>query len=872
MASPDQAHSEYPQTADLTGKMIGRFAVRARLGAGGMGEVYRADDTKLKRPVALKRVSPKLRSLPRYTERLLHEAQLASGFNNPNIAAIYDTFEEGGEIFLVMEFVKGETLRHRLGRPIPLDEVMAITVQCAGALAAAEKIGIVHGDIKPENIMLTPDGQVKILDFGVAKRLARGEIGGTVDTLDLTGGLSGTPAYMAPEVLEAKDPDTRADIFALGVVFYESLAGLNPFQAGSFLKIASRIMTEDPEPLAEACPKLPLEFDHIVGKMLEKDPADRYATAADLCVDLRSLQRTVSPGSMQIQPGRAATGHSRTTRRVQIPPVESRGNLMWLLLIPVVMALLLLGAAVFFHWPSEFFGGTGGGAASTTIHSLAVLPLKNESGDPSQEYFADGMTDALTSELAGIGSLRVISRTSAMQYKNAQEQLPQIAKKLHVDALIEGSVLREGDQVRITARLIQASPERELWNHSYTQDLRDVLSLQSDVAKNVAIGINASLTKKEQDRLAVPRPEVSPASYENYLRGLSEYNKRTEVSLLESIKFFRAAIEKDQKYAPAYAAMADSWASLANSFILSPKEALTQGAFAAKKAVDLDGTLSEAHAARAWVNVSSLEFTDAESDFKLAIELDPSNARAHHHFGLYLAAMGRKEDSLREMTKAQELDPLSLIISANIAWCQFLARDFQKAIDQAKSTLAMDQNFAVAHEYLGQAYTEKKQYAEAIAEFREAMRLSNNGTSYQTDLAYALALSGKREEAQKLLRDLAAASNKSYVSPYDFTLVNLGLGQRKEALDWLAKAYNEHSGRLINLNVHPWFDSVRDDQKFKDILQQVGINNIPPSPKMKNSLRVSPPSVRSAAFWRATAPSFSPPDELQLPRRKSPTP
>jgi tetratricopeptide (TPR) repeat protein len=482
------------------------------------------------------------------------------------------------------------------------------------------------------------------------------------------------------------------------------------------------------------------------------------------------------------------------------------------------------------------------------------------------------MTDALTSELAGIGSLRVISRTSAMQYKNAQEQLPQIAKKLHVDALIEGSVLREGDQVRITARLIQASPERELWNHSYTQDLRDVLSLQSDVAKNVAIGINASLTKKEQDRLAVPRPEVSPASYENYLRGLSEYNKRTEVSLLESIKFFRLAIDKDQKYAPAYAAMADSWASLANSFVLSPKEALTKGASAAKRAVELDGTLSEAHAARAWVNVSSLEFTDAESDFKLAIELDPSNARAHHHFGLFLAAMGRKEDSLREMTKAQELDPLSLIISANIAWCQFLARDSQKAIDQAKSTLAMDQNFAVAHEYLGQAYTEKKQYAEAIAEFREAIRLSNNGTSYQTDLAYVLALSGKREEAQKLLRDLTAASNKSYVSPYDFALINLGLGQRKEALDWLAKAYNERSGRLINLSVHPWFDSVRDDPKFKDILQQVGITSIPASPKMKNSLRVSPPSVRSAAFWRATAPSFSPPDELQLPRRKSPTP
>jgi eukaryotic-like serine/threonine-protein kinase len=826
MALPEQAHSEIPQSSDLTGKMIGRFAVRARLGAGGMGEVYRADDTKLKRTVALKRVSPKLRSIPRYTDRLLHEAQLASGFNNPNIAAIYDTFEEGGEIYLVMEFVKGETLRRRLARPIPLDEVMGITVQCAGAIAAAEKLGIVHGDIKPENIMLTPDGQVKILDFGVAKRLVRGEIDSTLDSVFASGGLSGTPAYMAPEVLEAKDPDTRADIFALGVVFYESLTGLNPFQAGSFIKIASRIMQEDPEPISEVCPKLPADFDHIVGKMLEKDPADRYATAADLCVDLRALQRTTDSGTKLTPPGRAVRAKTHPTLQEQILHVQKRGRLMWLLLIPVVMAFMLLAAAVFFRWPSEFFGGTGGGSARPIIRSLAVLPLKNISGDAAQEYFADGMTDALTTELASIGSLRVISRTSAMLYKSGQKTVPQIAKELHVDALIEGSVMRVGDQVQISATLIQASPEREVWTQRYTRDLRDVLSLQSDVAQKVASGINASLTEKEQARLTGQHGSIDPASYENYLRGLAEYNKRTDAGLQQSIQFFRESVQKDPRYAPAYAGLADSWAALANNFILSPKEALTQAAFAAKKAVDLDSTLSEAHAARAWVNVSSLIFTGAEDDFKKAIELDPNNARAHHHYGLYLAALGRKEDSLSEMEKAQELDPLSLIISANIAWCQFLGRDFEKAIDQAKSTLTMDPNFAVAHEYLGQAYTEKKQYPEALAEFRKAMELANNDAGFQTDLAYGLAISGNREEAQKMLRALTAAAEKSYVSPYDMAIINAGLGQRTVALNWLAKALDERSGRLINLNVHPWLDSVRSDPKFKEILQRVGITNV----------------------------------------------
>jgi serine/threonine protein kinase/Flp pilus assembly protein TadD len=826
MASPDPAPATPPQSSDLTGKMIGRFAVRERLGAGGMGEVYRADDTRLKRAVALKRVAPELRNNPRYTERLLHEAELASGLNNPNVAAIYDTFEEGGEIFLVMEFVEGENLRQRLGRPLPLGEFLGIAVQCAGAVDAAQRKGIVHGDIKPENIMLTPEGQVKILDFGVAKRMPDQETQSTLDSIVSSGWLRGTPAYMAPEVLEAKEPDSRADIFGLGVVFYESLAGANPFHGGSFITVAHRIVQEEPPPLGELSPKLPPELVRIVGKMLAKDPTERYATAADLSVDLRSLQRTAPSSGNQVLPRHIEQGQPRKltprTRPAEAwhgEPTKKPAWVLWLLVIPVAMGLLLLGAIIF-HRPTGLFP-----APAPHIGSLAVLPLRNESGDATQEYFADGMTDALTTELAGIGSLRVVSRTSAMLYKYAQKPLPQIARELHVDALIEGSVMRVNNRVRITATLMQASPEKSLWTQTYERDLSDVLTLQSEVAQHVAEGINASLTQQEQARLSSKRPAVNPGAYEDYLHGLTEYNKRTEEGLRASMTHYALAIEKDPKYAPAYAALADSWASLANYPILSPKQALTEGAAAAEKALKLDNTLSEAHAALAWVHASSLMFNGVEAEFQEAIKLDPSNASAHHHYGLFLAAMGRKEDSLRETGKAQELDPLSLIISANIAWCHFLAREFDEAVRQANSTLALDKNFAVAHEYLGQAYTMKKQFAQAAAEFREAMRLSNNDTGYRTDLAFALAQGGNRVESQKLLQGLTQEAGKEYVSSYDLALIYVGLGERGRALDVLEKALEERNGRLMNLGVHPWFDGVRGEARFKELLKREGLEN-----------------------------------------------
>ncbi len=782
-----------------------------------MGEVYRADDTKLKRPVALKRVAPELRSNPHYAGRLQREAELASGLNHPNIAAIYDTFEEAGEIFLVMEYVEGESLRRRLRRPLTLEDFLVMAVQCAGAIEAAQKKGIVHGDIKPENIMLTPVGQVKILDFGVAKRFAAGGTESTVETMGSSEWLGGTPAYMAPEVLNAKNSDSRADIFGLGVVFYESLAGINPFQGESFIAVANRIVQEEPPALGEMSPRLPAELARIVGKMMEKNPADRYATAADLGVDLRALQRTTTSAGKLPSPGQWAQGRTPAGQMERAPSAKMRHWMFWLPAIPLTLGVLLL-AAIWLRWPSRFFT-----PPAPHISSLAVLPLKNDSGDASQEYFAEGMTDALRSELAGIGSLRVVSRTSTMLYRNAEKPLPQIARELHVDALIEGSVMRVGDSVRITATLIQASPEKTVWTQHYERNLSDVLSLQSEVARNVAAGVNASLTQQEQARLSGQRPAVNPAAYEEYLRGLAEYNKRTEEGLTASIQTFRRAIEKDPKYAPAYAALADSWASLANYPILSPKQALAEAAAAAEKALKLDNSLSEAHSALAWVHVSSLEFRGADAEFLQAIKLDPSNASAHHHYGLYLAAMGRKEESLREMAKAQELDPLSPIISANIAWCHFLGRDFDEAIRQARSTLTLDPKFAVAQEYLGQALAMKKQYGDSIAAFREAVRLSNNEAAYRTDLAYALALSGNKTEALKLLEGLTQEAGKEYVSPYDLALIHIGFGDQRVAIAWLEKAYEERNGRLMNLKVHPSFDSLRSDAKFRELLGRLGL-------------------------------------------------
>ncbi len=802
MAEPESVEMSAEQ--DLSGTTVGRFAIRVRLGVGGMGEVYRADDTRLKRPVALKRMAPELRADEHFRRRFLREAVRASALNDPHIASIYDVFESDGETFLVMEYVEGETLRERLGPPLDPAEFLSVACQCAEALKAAHARDIVHRDIKPENIMVSATGQVKILDFGIAQRLRAGGIAATLDTLETATGLSGTPAYMAPEVLLEKDTDARADIFSLGVVFYEALAGQHPFRAVGFVETVDQILHQGPASLRAASPRVTEALERIVLRMLAKNPAERYASATELLADLRALERepTLSAAALPTP-----------------APPASRSRTRALALKGVAALVLLLAAAVAFDVGGlrrRLFGGPA------RIESLAVLPLRNISGNPAEDYFAEGMTEALITSLSKAGPLRVISRTSVMRYAGRDVPLPQIARELGVDAVVGGSVQRAGARVRISAQLTDARSEKNLWAESYERDFTDVLSLQSEIARAIVAGIELQLTPDEESRLRHARP-VNPEAYEAYLRGRYHWSKRTRENLLKARDYFQQAIEKDPTYAPAYAGLADSFQTLGTYAFLPPLEAYPLAQAAARKALELDNTLGEAHAALAATKLFGLELVGAEEGFRRAIALNPNYANAHHWYAHYLAAVGRHEEALSEIQTARRLDPLSPILNANVGWFYYLARRYDEAIAVARQTLELDPDFPVAHEYLGQAYLEKGQVKEALVELQRAIDLSGGSPSYRADLGNAYGVAGRRREALHVLDELTRLSQERYVGPYDFAFVHTGLGNRREALDYLEKAYQERSGRLGNLNVHPRFDALRSEPRFQALVRQMGL-------------------------------------------------
>lgn len=813
MSSPKPAAGSQEPRADLVGRTIAdRFEVVARLGAGGMGEVYRASDTRLKRSVALKRVSPDLRYDQRFTQRLQHEAELASGLNDPHVAAIYDVFEAEDELFLVMEFVEGTNLRHRLLRPLPFDEFLGIAVQCAAALAAAQARGILHGDIKPENIMLSATGQVKVLDFGVAKRMPGFEGGTTLETLAASPSLSGTPLYMAPEVLLAKGRDTRADIFALGVVFYESISARHPFHADSFIGVANRILQETPAPLRESNSDLPAELDRIVAKMLAKDQADRYATAADLLVDLRALQR-VTPFGLR-QPSTAPS------RQLQRPGgAHERTSWIWRGLVPLGLALLLIVGVILFRRG----GGFGGRLApSPVINSLAVLPLKNVSSDPGQDYFAEGMTDALTSELAGIGSLRVVSRTSAMVYKDAKMSAPEIARKLQVDAVIEGSVARFGNKVKIIASLVQVSPERTLWTRPYERDLSDVLVLESDVARSVAEDINARLTTQERARLTRQRSRINPEAYDAFLNGRHYWEVRTVDGLKKSLGYYQRAIDIDPTYAQAYAGLADSYATLGNNRFLPPSEAFPAAKSAAQKALGLDEGLAEAHASLAFALWNyDFDWDLVEREYKRAIELNPSYATAYHWYSGYLSGMGRHVEAIAAIERARVLDPLSPRINANVGFILYFARQYDKAIEELRKAQQMDPASGAPDLYLGMTYLQTGNFPEAIDALKRNLKVPNSTLSASLDLIYGYAVAGQTDTAREMLRRLLREANGNYVPALWVARVYAALGEKENALHWLEKAYEERSPQLPFLNVDPRFDSLRPAPRFQDLLRRM---------------------------------------------------
>jgi serine/threonine-protein kinase len=786
----------------MIGQRIGHYIIEQKLGEGGMGVVYRARDEKLQRDVALKFLETLPTGESAGHERVLQEARAISALNHPNICTIYEVGEANGKPYIAMEYIEGRPLSQEItSTGFSVEQIERYGVQLAEALAHAHGRGVIHRDLKAANIIVTPNGRLKVLDFGISRRMAPGG-GDETTVMDQSWAsqhtFTGTLPYTAPEVFKGQEADVRSDIWSVGVVLYEMAAGRRPFRGATAYELSAAILRER---APEISPALPPVLQGVIDKCLSKDPGDRYQSAGEV----RAALETASTAS-------------RTHDQAVPPPAASLFSLQNILLLSLVLALTV-GVSYWLSGRKSQKPRPMPGA----IQSLAVLPLENLSGDPAQDYFAEGMTDALITELSQIRKLRVISRTSVMQYKHTQRPLDQIAQDLNVDAIVEGSVIRVGARVRISAKLFQTNIEGALWGGSFERNFTDVLALQSEVATAIARGIQVQLSGTEQSQLARSR-SIVPEAYEAYLKGRYEAEKRTPEAFEDAASFFQKAIGKDKTFAAAYAGLADSYQYMSNYQIGSPEVLMPKAKQAAERALQLDDRLAQAHTSLAAIRFYHMEGGDIEGEFQRAIALDPSYAQAIHWYGLYLAATGRIEESVRELKLARDIDPKSLIIRANIGFVYYLGRDYDRAEEAEKNTIQMDPSFIAAHGYLGQVYLEKKQYAEAIDEFRTALSLSPGDVAGQADLAYAYAISGNKAQADEILQELQSVRGSKYVSTYDWAVIYAGFRDKEKTLKALEEAFQERNGRMVNLGVHPQFAFLKPEPRFRKLLAQIGLS------------------------------------------------
>jgi serine/threonine-protein kinase len=806
----------------MIGQTVSHYRILEKLGGGGMGVVYKAEDLRLGRHVSLKFLPEELSKEPLAIERFQREARAASSLNHPHICTIYDVDQYEGQSFIVMEYLEGQTLKHRItGKPIEIERVPEYGHQMADALEAAHAKAIIHRDIKPANIFITDRGQVKLLDFGLAKLLPErkganrnvggsGAFGATTQDAHLTsdGVALGTVAYMSPEQVRGEELDERTDLFSLGLVLYEMSTGQRAFTGNTSGVIFDGILNRSPTPPARLNPVIPLQLELIISKALEKDRDLRYRTASDLRADLQRLKRdTDSAKAMPYSTGQA----SRQKLRRNWP------HFAWVSTLAVL--LLLLGLNVGGLRDRVFSG-----SSQTRIESIAVLPFANLSNDPKTEYLSDGITESLINSLSQLPNLAVMSRNTVFRYKGQATDPQKVGRDLHVRAILTGRLIQTGDELLISVNLEDVENSHQIWGEQYNRKLSSLVSVQQEIAADIYGRLRPHLAGEEKKLLA-KRPTEDAEAYQFYLQGLFYWNKWTQADFKKAADFFTQAVQKDPHYALSYAGLADTYSLLGDAGYLPPSEAWPKAKAAAMQALDIDDSLAEAHTSLGLVKEHfEWDWAGAEREFKRAIELNPNSATAHHWYGDYLANMSRLDEGMRETQKALELDPLSLIINTTMGWQLYLAGHNDQAIDQLHKVLDIDPKFSPARRIIEEVYAHMGKHKEAVAEREKALSLSG-GPELAASIEEDFNKSGYKGVLQSWLEGLTELSKHSYVSSYSIAESYMRVGEKQKAFEWLEKAYEEHDSGLVSVVVEPMFEPIRSDPRFKEIVRRMKLPN-----------------------------------------------
>jgi serine/threonine protein kinase/Tfp pilus assembly protein PilF len=810
-----------------TGRCFGHYEIIRQIGVGGMGEVYLARDKKLDRNVAIKFLNEEFSQDESNLKRFVSEAKAASALNHPNILTIYEFVEAEDARFIVSEYIEGKTLREIIRESsLRLPAILDTSIQITSALSAAHKAHLVHRDIKPENIMVRPDGYVKILDFGLAKLVEQKnksilslEDPTVRQNLTAKGVILGTVNYMSPEQAKGERVDERTDIFSLGVLIYEVLAGKPPFAGANAIETMGSILNKDPVPLSRQTPEVPNELERIINKALRKDPEARYQTAKDLLIDLQDLKQELAFSeklgrSATQSDNQEATGgkpadvtepqNGQTAPRAESISREIKQHKSGFLLVSTILLLSVMGLG---YW---FYSNRAAATNSKQIKSIAVLPLENLSGDASQDYFAEGMTEALIGNLSKISSLKVISRTSVMRYKQSGKSIPEIAKELGVDGIVEGSVQRSGDRILITTRLIDAATDSPIWSRKYERQMSDILTLQGEIAQALAGEIRVQLTPAEEQRFD-RRKSIDPGATEAFLLGKHYFHMWTRDSERQAVEQFQKAVNIEPEYAEGWAGLSDAWQARGIVGDINLGEAEKPAKGAALKALQIDAENSAAHVSMCFLhNIYDFDWVGSETSCKRGIELDPNNAKAHFAYAYVLSRLERWDEMVEQMEKAMRLDPVEPWWPQVYGAFLIQAHRFEEAEEQLKRAIAIDPNWRLAYTSLSDLYVE-------LGKFDEALKLTEKWSNSALSMAYIYARMGNR---QKALDFLNRSSNRDL---FGLALVYTALDDFDKAFEVINESFNRGDGFMTGYGSYPVLNKLKSDPRWKDVARRMNM-------------------------------------------------